>query len=288
MAMNPLDMPDEVMLEVPQGKLLVRVWTPSGAPRAIVAICHGFNSHSGYYFWTAERLVDEGYAVYAVDLRGRGLSSGERYYMDSIDEYLMDVDSMVSLAFEREGALPLYLLGHSAGGVTACLYALEHQSRLAGLICESFAYRVPAPALAIQLFKLLSGFMPHVQVLKLNNNSFSRDPCRVARMNDDPLIVGEKQPLATIAALARANERLGGEFPRMTIPTLILHGTDDRLALPVGSQCFYRDSGARDKTLKLYTDHFHDLLNDIDRSEVLADIKQWLADRISAPPKRQR
>ncbi|MET0280499.1 MAG: lysophospholipase [Steroidobacteraceae bacterium] len=276
-------MPDEVMLEVPQGKLLVRIWTPFGTPRAIVAICHGFNSHSGYYFWTAERLVDEGYAVYAVDLRGRGLSSGERYYMDAIDEYVMDVDSMVKLAFEREGALPLYLLGHSAGGVTACLYALEQQSRLAGLICESFACRVPAPALAIRLFEVLSGFMPRVRVVRLNNKNFSRDPCRVARMNDDPLIAGERQPLATIAALAQASRRLGREFHRITIPTLILHGTDDRVALAVGSQCFHRDSGARDKTLKLYTGHFHDLLNDLGRAEVLADIKQWLADRVRAP-----
>ena len=85
----------------------------------------------------------------------------------------------------------MFLLGHSAGGVVACIYALEHQDELAGLICESFAYQVPAPDFALAVLKGLSHVAPHAHVLKLKNEDFSRDPQVVAAMNADPLIANE-------------------------------------------------------------------------------------------------
>jgi len=78
-------------------------------------------------------------AAYAVDLRGRGRSDGERFYVDSFAEYVSDVATLVSLVQSREPGLPIFLLGHSAGGVVGCLYTLDHQKDLAGFICESFA-----------------------------------------------------------------------------------------------------------------------------------------------------
>ena len=89
---------------------------------------HGVNSHGGYYTWAAERLVAAGLAVYALDLRGRGKSDGERFYVDSIADYTSDVEALVGLAKSREPGLPVFLLGHSAGGVVSCVYTLEHQA----------------------------------------------------------------------------------------------------------------------------------------------------------------
>ena len=70
----------------------------------------------------------------------------------------------------------MFLLGHSAGGVVACLYALDHQAELAGLICESFAFQVPAPDFALAVLKGLGHVSPHAHVLHLKNADFSRDP----------------------------------------------------------------------------------------------------------------
>src|SRR5262245_10939872 len=108
-------------------KIFSRSWRPAGPARAVVAIVHGFNSHSGYYGWVADRLIGEDLVVYALDLRGRGRSDGERFYVERMADYVTDVETMMAVVKEREQPLPVFLLGHSAGGVVSCLYTLEHQ-----------------------------------------------------------------------------------------------------------------------------------------------------------------
>ena len=166
-------------------KLFMRSWQPAGRARAVMLIVPGFNSHSGYYGWVAEQLAAGGLAVYAVDLRGRGKSEGERFYVEQFQDYVSDVIVMAQVAKSREPGMPVFLFGHSAGGVVACNYAIDHQAELAGLICESFAYQVPAPDFALTVLKGLSHIAPHAHVLKLKNEDFSRDPTAVAAMNAD-------------------------------------------------------------------------------------------------------
>src|SRR3989454_11006004 len=137
-------------------RIFVRFWRPTGKVRGVITLVPGFNAHSGYYAWAAEQLADRGLAVYALDLRGRGHSDGERFYVEKFADYVSDVAAVVTLAKSREPGLPVYLLGHSAGGVVACIYTLEHQAGLAGLICESFAFQVPAPDFALAVFKGLA------------------------------------------------------------------------------------------------------------------------------------
>jgi acylglycerol lipase len=257
-------------------EIFTRIWRPAGEARAVMVVVPGFNAHSGQYQWVAEQLVSHGLAVYAIDLRGRGRSGGERFFVETISDYVDDVATLVRLAKSREPGLPVFLLGHSAGGVVACTYALDHQGEIAGLVSESFAYRVPAPDFALAVLKGLSHIAPHAHSVKLKNADFSRDPQVVAAMNADPLIANESQPFQTMAALVHADERLKAEFARITLPLLILHGTADKATKPSGSQEFYEAAGSPDKTLKLYDGAFHDLLNDLDKKIVLADIQHWV------------
>jgi alpha-beta hydrolase superfamily lysophospholipase len=263
-------------------KIFVRSWKPAGKPKTIVVLCHGFNAHGGLYVWAAEQLVAGGYSVYALDLRGRGKSDGPRFYVDKIGDYVDDLAATIRLAKMREPGLAVFLLGHSAGGVVSTTYALDHQSELAGLICESFAYRLPAPGFVLTMLKGLSSITPRLGVFKLKNEDFSRDPVVVAALNADPLIANESQPEKTAAALIRANERLKREFSRITIPVFILHGTLDKATVPAGSQEFHAAAGSRDKTLKLYEGHFHDLLADIGKEGVIGDIKTWIGKHLPA------
>src|ERR1700722_14966214 len=252
--------------------LFFRSWRPATTPRGAVVIVHGFNAHSGYYAWVAEQLAIAGLAVYALDLRGRGQSDGEGFYMQTF----------ATLVKGREPRLPVFMLGHSAGGVVACLYSLDHQRELAGLVCESFAFQVPAPDFALAVLKGLSHVAPHAHVLHLKNEDFSRDLNVVATMNADPLIAHETQPTKTVAELVRSDERLKKEFEHITLPVLILHGTADKAARPAGSQLFFDKVGSVDKTLKFYDGAFHDLLHDVDKASVMEDITTWISARLPA------
>ena len=262
--------------------IFFRSWLPARNAEAVLVIVPGFNAHSGYYDWVAEQLVGEGLAVYALDLRGRGHSDGERFFVQAFEDYVRDVEAVMAVVASRVPGLPVYMLGHSAGGVVSCLYTLDHQGELAGLVCESFAHEIPAPSFVLAVFKGLSHVAPHAHILHLPNERFSRDPKVVEAMNSDPLIAHETQPTQTMAAMVRADERLKKEFSLITLPLLIMHGTADKNTNPSGSQHFYDAAGSTDKTLRLYEGGFHDLVNDIDKEIVMLDIKIWLDPRTTA------
>lgn len=257
-----------------------RSWRPEENPRALLIIVHGFNSHSGQYLWAAERFAASGYAVYAHDQRGRGKSEGDRFYVEQVEDYVDDVATLVALARSRDPGLPVFMLGHSAGGVISCVYVLEHPEELDGFICESFALKVPAPELLLKSVEWLSRYFPRLPVLKLPNKGFSRDSKVVESMNKDPLIAKEIQPAITVAAMLRANERVESEFSRIRLPVLIIHGAADTVTSPIGSKIFQQYAGSDDKTLKIYPEHVHDLLNDIGKEKVIADILGWISPRV--------
>jgi acylglycerol lipase len=256
-------------------KLHMRSWR-AASPKAVVVICHGVNSHSGQYLWTGEQLAAAGFAVYAYDHRGRGKSEGPRFYIDEVSDYTEDLGTLIGLARSREPGLKVFLLGHSAGGVVGTTWALDHQAEIAGFVCESFAYQVPAPGPVLALVRLLGKIAPRLPVLKLHMKDFTRDPAALAALESDPLCKGEVQPARTVAALLKATDRMKAEFHTLKLPLFILHGTLDKATKPSGSQEFHDKAGSTDKTLKLYEGHFHDLLNDIGKDKVLADIVAWL------------
>ena len=183
--------------------IATKSWQPEGKPRGIMILIHGFNAHSGYMVWPAEQFAAKGFVVYALDLRGRGKSQGERFYVEKFSDYLGDVNKLVDIAKLENPALPVYVLGHSAGGVIASSYVFEHQDEISGLICESFAFDVGLPDLVALALKGVSHLTPHLHVFALNNADFSRNPQAVARMNSDPLIAKESQPAETAAEMLK-------------------------------------------------------------------------------------
>jgi len=263
-------------------RIFFRSWPAEGETKAVLVICHGVNSHGGQYLWSAGEFAKAGLAVYALDLRGRGRSEGERFYVEDVADYVSDLAGTIAIAKERNPGLPVFLLGHSAGGVTSCTYVLDNQQELAGFICESFAFQVPAPGFALAAIKGLSHLAPRLGVLKLKMEDFSRDPDAVAALLADPLTKDETQPAATVAALVRADERMREEFGTITLPLLIMHGTADKATVCHGSEYFHEHAGSADKTLRLYEGHAHDLLNDIGKEEVLGEMVAWIRARLPA------
>ncbi|MCF2496734.1 alpha/beta hydrolase [Dyadobacter chenhuakuii] len=255
-------------------------WINGTKPKGIVILVHGLNSHSEYYHNFARQLNDNRYEVYALDLRGRGKSEGERFYISDYLDVIADIDQLVDIARCEHTTQPIFLLGHSAGGVFASVYAVLHQVKLKGLISESFAFHLPVPGFALAIMKFLGYIIPHTRLVKLKNEDFSREKSVVERMNSDPLLRNEKQPAKTMQQLLLAGEYLEKQMTEISLPLLILHGTADKATNPSGSQYFMENASSTDKQLKLYEGHFHDLLNDKYNAIIVNDIVRWLNERV--------
>ena len=260
--------------------IFYRNWVPAGKPKGIVLIVHGLNSHSGYYQEFAAQLKENGFEVYAIDLAGRGRSEGERYYIADYHDVFADIDLLMNIASSTCPSKPIFLFGHSAGGVFASAYAVQNQFKLQGLISESFAFQIPAPGFALAAMKFLARIIPHTRLVKLNNEDFSRDKSLVFKMDKDPLLENEKQPAKTMQQLLLAGEYLKKEMQVIKLPLLILHGTADKATEPAGSEYFMEHASSGDKQLKLYEGHYHDLLNDKLNGIVIRDILHWLNERL--------
>lgn len=277
---------EEFIESVDGHRLFVRSWRPLPEARAMLAIVPGFHSHGAYYERFAGILARAGIASSALDLRGRGRSSGTRCFVRRFAEYVEDITALVAAIRARVPAPPLFLLGHGVGGLAACSYAVVNQRILAGLICESFALEVPAPAVGVPLIRALAFVAPRLPVWRLRSGQFSRDEQAVDRMNTDPLIQHERLSALTLAELFRAGSRLRASLQEITLPLLILHGSADSVTLPSGSEFLHENASSRDKTLQIFEGYYHDLINDRGHEQVIRRIHDWISDRLDSTSDR--
>ncbi|MGO9819482.1 MAG: lysophospholipase [Solirubrobacteraceae bacterium] len=257
-------------------------WKPESEPRALIMIVHGAGEHSGRYEYVAGRLVQDRHAVYALDHRGHGRSEGPRALIDRLDSAVSDLDRLVSEALAEHPALPVFLLGHSMGGTIAVRYALIHQHRLTGMILTGPLAAIEAGAPLRLAGRALSVVAPTLPLIGVDPALVSRDPQIVAAYESDPLVHHGKLPARTLAELASAIDEFPNAVPEINVPTLILYGTDDGLCPPSGSRMLAERIGAHDKSVKAYEGLYHEILNEPERDEVLADIRGWLSARVAS------
>jgi alpha-beta hydrolase superfamily lysophospholipase len=263
--------------------LFSQSWLPDTPPRAVVVIAHGAGEHSGRYAHVAARLVDEGYAVYALDHRGHGRSAGHRAVIDRMDNAVEDLDRLVTTAASEQPGVPIFLVGHSMGGTIALRYAIAHQDRLTGLILSAPLAALEAASPVTRLIaRLLSALTPRLGLFAVDPELVSRDPAVVKAYADDPLVHHGRIPARTIAELAAAVQSLPNTVGSITLPTLIMYGSGDHLAPPAGSMMLNDRIGAADTTLKTYDGLYHEILNEPERDAVMDDMCSWLRARVRA------
>lgn len=242
--------------------LYYQVWLPSGDPRAVILLAHGYAEHSGRYQNLIDAVVPAGYAVYALDHRGHGRSDGERVQVDHFDDYLADLKTFFDQVRRENPDRRIYLLGHSMGAAISTVYAARYQQELAGLILSGGGIATekapPRP--------------PNLDLAA----TLSRDPAVVAAYRADPLVYTGPAPSGRDSAMAQMRDQLPESARRITLPILVLAGAASPLGDGPRSAALYDAVGSTDKTLKLYDDLMHEIFNEPEHPMVMADLLAWL------------
>ena len=253
-----------------------REWRPAGDPRAAVVIAHGAGEHSGRYRHVADALTAAAYAVFALDHRGHGRSPGERMRFGSVAPLAADVGRMVSIAAEAAPAKKPFLLAHSMGGLIALDWVLDHPDELSGLVLSGALASVDQAPAVRYAARAIARVSPGRGIFKVDPQTISRDPRVIAAYESDPLNFNGSYPAETIVALERTGLTFPGRLPSLAIPILMMHGGDDTLTNPAGSRLVDELASSDDKTLRIYDGLRHEILNEPEGPEIIAEIVAWL------------
>jgi len=259
-------------------------WEPELVPRAVLLVAHGAGEHSARYQPLAQFMTGYGFAVAALDHHGHGYSEGRPGHVNSFDEYLYDLAIFHRQVAARYAGLPVFLFGHSMGGLITSNYLLHHQKEFLGGILSGPAIKTdlqPGP-MQMLLLRLLALLVPRLGMLKLNADGISRDPEVVRKYIEDPLVFHGKMTARMLRELFAGMSKIQAGAARITLPMLLLHGGADVMTAPEGSRFLYEHIGSSDKTLKIYPGLYHEILNEPERAEVLAHMLEWVETRLGA------
>lgn len=257
------------------GQIYWQGWVP-GEVAGVVLLVHGIAEHGGRYAHVGKRLADEGYAVYALDHRGHGKSDGTRGNVHRMSTVVTDLETMIRSAAGRHPDVPMFLYGHSMGGLIALAYLTGKPVGLSGAILASPAVESSAGSRAMRAAAgVMSAVAPNLGAVELDISTLSRDPEVVRAYDADPLNYRGKVRARTGAEMLVTMQRVVGSLDRVTIPVLVMHGSADGLTNPEGSRRVAAGVTG-DVTLKIYDGYYHELHNEPDQETVFADVVRWL------------
>jgi alpha-beta hydrolase superfamily lysophospholipase len=243
-----------------------RAWLPEQKPIVILLIAHGFAEHSGRYLNVVNHFVPESFAIYALDHRGHGRSDGEHVKVDDFQEYVKDLKTFFDIVRKENPHDKIFLIGHSMGSVIALLYTIQYQKELAGLITSGGGLSRPTDPP-----------MPRPKPGEaLPTAMLSRDPAIIKAYESDPLVY--HGPIPTGFTMFNAMAELYKPVMQIKLPALIMAGNGGSDG--ARSRVLYERIASKDKTLKLYEGLLHEIFNEPEHPQVLADLEVWLKHRI--------
>lgn len=251
------------------------VWAPSEKPpRAVLVVVHGLGDHARRYGVLAQALNAQGVAVVAQDHRGHAGSGGARQRIDSLEQTTGDVGLAIKEAARRWPDAPLFLHGHSFGGLVVTHLAATAARPVAGVVVSSAALQRPAGVSdgKLAVVRTLSALAPSLGLDPLDPSKVVREAGAQAALAADPLISREKLPARTIAALLTGVDAVQATLGRVHQPLLVLHGAADTVTPPAGSRALHERAASAQKTLRLFDLARHDLLHEPEAGAVTEEI----------------
>lgn len=259
-------------------------WQTVGTPRSVILLIHGLCEHSGRYGHVGSSLAKAGHAVYACDLRGHGWSPDGRkpgrVHIDRFGDYMADVDGLYRLASARHPEIPVFVLGHSMGGLIAMSYTLEYPEHVSGAIISSPAIAphpaVPIPKFLLILVSLLSKISPRLKFNnELDSRMVSRDPAVVAAYENDPMITSAVSA-RWFSEVSTAMESLQQRAADLQVPMLLMQSGDDALVDPAAAARWAAAAPADKLEFVPWPGLYHEMFNEPEKEDVLACLHQWL------------
>lgn len=253
-------------------------WLPEDEPEAILLVVHGLAEHSGRYMNVVNFLVPSGYAVYGIDHIGHGKSDGKKGYVQRFEDYTTTLKKYFDMVREWQPEKPIFLVGHSMGGLISAAYLLKYQDELTGAVLSGPGIKVPdtISQATIVAGNILSFIMPKAGLVQLDAEGVSRDPAVVDAYASDPLVYTGKITARLGAELLKAMKRVTEQAPKIRLPIMIVQGSDDKLVDPSGAQLLYDLVSSKDKTIKIYNGFYHEVFNEPEHELVLNDVKIWI------------
>ncbi|ROO86682.1 alpha-beta hydrolase superfamily lysophospholipase [Actinocorallia herbida] len=260
-------------------------WTVE-APVGVVVFVHGVHEHGGRYAPVAARLGEAGYACYAVDHPGHGRSPGNRGNIDGMDTTVAGVAALVTMAADRHPDVPVFVYGHSLGGLVALTYLTgERHPRVVGAVISAPALDTSASNAVQRAFApVLSRFLPDLGVLALDIEAVSRDPEVVAAYRADPLNHTGKIVARTGAEILTAATAMPARLRGLTLPLLLVHGGADRLMPVSATEVVRAHAASPDLTVRVFDGLYHEPHNEPEKAEVLTEIVAWLDAHLPPAP----
>ena len=259
-------------------RLYRRSWLPEGDTRAVIVLVHGLGEHGGRYDYLAAHCNERGFAVHAIDHYGHGKSDGQPGFVERFSVYLDGVRALCDAVRAEHPDVPLFLLGHSMGGLIAAALLPDQQAQFRACVLSGPALKSDEepPALVMALIRLIAWLAPTAPLIGLDPAGVSRDAAVVRAYVSDPLVHHGKLSARLITEMSKAMRAALARAPDVTLPLLILHGDRDVLTSPQGSTEFHASAGSADKTLKFYPGLYHEIFNEPEKDAVLTDTTDWL------------
>ena len=263
-------------------KIYYQAWLPEAKVKAVLLIIHGLGEHCGRYMNVVNHFVPLGYAVYGFDHIGHGKSEGMREVVERFEDYTGTLKVYCEMVKNWQAGKPLFLLGHSMGGLITSCYLLDHQIDFRGAVISAPLVKASGNISQVTIFmgKILSALAPKMGLLPVDAKSISRDPEVVKAYVNDPLVFHGKTPARLAAELLNAMQRVTSEADKITLPFFVLQGSADKLVDPAGAKMLYDMASSKDKSIRVYEGYYHELFNEPDRDRVLKDVETWLAAHI--------
>jgi alpha-beta hydrolase superfamily lysophospholipase len=248
------------------GELHVRTWERD-EPERIVVLVHGYGEHIGRYDHVAAAFGERGAVVWGHDHAGHGRSEGERVLVPDFELLVDDLHGVVTAARQASGPeLPVVMVSHSMGGMIGTRYAQRHSDQLAGLVISGPI--LGEPALLAQLLAL-----DEIPDIPIDPAVLSRDESVGQAYADDTLVWHGPFKRTTVEANAAFLRAISQDASNLTMPVLWLHGADDQLVLEAETRAGIETLRAGGATIeeKIYPGARHEIFNETNRDEVLAD-----------------